>query len=424
MADAPAAVAAPPAAPATTQPQQSAQTTVSASALPAPASPAPPPKKGSAADRMFSDLRAKAKPSGSPDEPAKPAATKKASATAPAEAPTESAEPAPAAPEEGAPPAAAATEDKKKVNPWKVVDTYKAKVAELEKQAAERAALPPEEKEQYEQRLKAATDRLNELEGEMRLTNYEKTQEFQDKYQKPYDAAWVRAMKEVNEIPVLNEDGTPRPATAQDLLSLVNLPLPQAKELARQMFGDFADDVMGFRKEIRGLYDSQRQAIEDAKKGGAEHEKQQRENMQKFHAEAGKHIMDTWKQANEEMLAHEKYGRFFKPVEGDDELNHRLDSGFKLAQQAFAENPRDPNLTPERRSAIVRRHAALRNRAAAFGPMAARIERLESKLKEAETKLSQYQGSEPETAGATTTASPGTPTARDSIFAELRKRAH
>src|SRR5438093_3228079 len=118
--------AAPETPPASTQPAQAAKTTISVSQLPGSATPAPPPKPGSAKERLFEDLRKKAKPTNAPpEEPAK--------AQIPSTAKTPETEPTTSQPVEGEE-TAPATEEKtgKKPSPWKLMDQWKERAIKAE----------------------------------------------------------------------------------------------------------------------------------------------------------------------------------------------------------------------------------------------------------------------------------------------------
>ncbi len=408
-------------------------TSIAVSSIPAPAAPAKPPAKGSAMDRLRQDLAKKAKtpgepaPTQSPTTPA-PQSPSPEGTTAPA-----SGEPDPGStpPEPGSPPSTPTPEGDKtkgKANPWKLVDQFKGRVAELEKQIAEGKAitLAEQQRKEFADQIASLNKRNEDLENEMRFVNYGKSKEFQEKYQAPYESAWKRAVSELAEITVTDpQTSATRAASPEDLLTLVNLPLGKAREVANTLFGDFADDVMAHRKELRGLFDAQQVALEEAKKNGGEREKQMMEAHQRQLTETQEFIKKTWEASNAEVLSSTKLSRFFSPVEGDEEGNARLAKGYALADKAFAENPLDPKLTPEQRATAVKRHVALRNRAAAFGRLVDTVEKLEAKNAELTKKLQEIQGTTPSTGGLQPPApqSPVYTSAHDAIFAALRAKA-
>lgn len=374
---------------------------------------------------MFNDLRKKAKTPGAPADPA---------STAPATPPDKASEPG--APEgatapEGdptTPPSGAPTEPvkDKKVSPWKLVEEWKGKYAKLEKDYADsKASVVPEgDRKSITERMERAESRANELEDHIRYVDYSKSAEFRTKYQEPYEKAWGRAVSELKEITIDDGAGGERAVSHQDILDLVNLPLGKAREMADSIFGSFADDVMAHRKEIRQLYESQNSALEEAKKNGAERVRLSQEQFQKQNGEIRKFVTDTWTKENGEITKHEKFGKFFTPVEGDEEGNQRLDKGFKLVDQAFSANPLDPKLTPEQRALVVRQHAAVRNRAAAFGRLTHQLEQAEAKYAAVLKELEEYKkGEPPGTGGRQTPTEGGGTSVRESMMGALRKMA-
>jgi hypothetical protein len=135
-------------------------------------------------------------------------------------------------------------------------------------------------------------------------------------------------------------------------------------------------------------------------------------------------IKGIWDKANQDVLANKEHGDLFKPVDGDTDGNARLTKGFELVDKAFSENPHDPNLTPEQRASVVRRHAAVRMRAAAFGRLYAQHQVLLKKVEAMEKELSGYKASVPGTGGRTTTTTPPQQMkAWDSMRARLQKAA-
>lgn len=382
-----------------------------------------PAKPGSAKERMFQDLRKKAKTPGEVvPEPAKPATAPKPDEATPVKSG--------ASDDQGAEAGAAAApagKDGKKVSPWKLVEEYKKRVAESEARIAELTGGQKNEEQRKAEaaQIEAMKRRAMELEDEIRYVNYSKSAEFQQKYQEPYNKAWQRAMSELSEISVQDPStGETRAVEAGDMLQLVNMPLGQARDVAEQMFGKFADDVMTHRKEIRSLYEAQAAALDEAKKMGATREQMRMAQFQEFQQKTAKLVGEVWQKANDSAVKDEKFGKYFNPVEGDDEGNAKLEKGYALVDKAFSENPFAPNLKPEERQAIIRRHAAVRNRAAAFGRLTTQVEKAQARIAELERELKQYKGSEPPTAGgapATATAQPTS--AMERMKAELRARA-
>lgn len=390
------------------------------------------PKKGTARSRLSDELAKRAQPTHSPDRPATPTKKEPGAGATPArpEPPPESAEETQEAANASPPPEAAPAEkpiDKKKTNPWKLLDEYKKRGAELEAQLAEtkKAVLDPKEKETLASKLAEFEKRNQELEQEIRFTNYAKSREYQDKYERPYEEAWKKAMSELGELTIQTESGQERPLSPQDMLVLVNLPLKQAREQAESLFGGFADDVMAHRKEIKNLFEAQQKALEDARKTGTERDKARQEQAQKVYGEIDKSVAQAWTQSHEALMKDEKNAPFFKPVEGDEEGNKRLAHGYDLAQRAFAQNPKDPRLSPEQRAQIVQEHLAIFHRAAAAGRLLYWLQQERDAHKATRAELDKYRSSEPGQGKGAAPSEPVNPgRASDSVFGALRQLAH
>jgi hypothetical protein len=324
---------------------------------------------------------------------------------------------------------AAKDEPKEKVNPWSKLKEKEGIISDLQKQLEEskKSLAPESERKAIAERLQKAETRAKELEDEIRYVNYQKTEEFQTKYQQPYNKAWELATAEMSEITLTDPTSSQvRMATAEDLLTLVNLPLDKARDIADSLFGKFADDVMAHRKEIRNLFRIREAALEEAKKTGAEREKQLAEQSNRETSERSGAVKQAWEKANQDAVAHEKYGKYFVPVEGDQQGNQRLAKGFELVDRAFTENPLDPKLTAEQRAGVINRHAAVRNRAAAFGRLVYLNEQLESKVAELQKELDGFKSSEPDIAGSqsqTTAAAAPPMSARDRLRAKVMELA-
>lgn len=326
----------------------------------------------------------------------KPAAPAKPEKPAPAEDPENEME-EPAAPEGEKPPGEEgvkpAAEKPSKASPWKLVESYKKSNAQLQKEIAElRTAMKPGElPAEFKEKFDAIEARNKALEDEIRHVNYSKSKEFVDTYQKPYEEAWRSAIDDLKELTIVNDDGTSRAATAQDLIALANMPLGQARAAAKAWFGDSSDDVMAHRRIIRDLSEKQNRALDESKTKGGERDQQRAAEMQaKNKARAEEHSR-VWKQVNDE--ATEKY-EYLRPVEGQTERNERLEKATKFIDETFGLNVNQAK-TQEERDQIIRRHAALRNRAIGFSVLKHENTALRSEVEALKKSLAEFQNSEP-----------------------------
>lgn len=399
------------------------------------------PKPGSAKERVFGAIRAKAGMPQTPPAAPAPTDSPRTEDSAPPQdleapqpeggspelsSPSGSPETPPA---EGTAPAAPAAEPKKeKVNPWKLVDQYKGQLAKLEKEVADAksATLPDNMKKEYLTQIEQLQKRNTELEDEMRFVNYEQSTDFQEKYQKPYVRKFESIMERLSGAKIKGEDGNPRPVTPNDVLAVVSAPLDEAYAIAEEKFGRAADWVVQRGEELRSLWNERQSALDEAKTKGAERAKQQQEMTVKQMNEMKDFVSSTWNKVNQSILKDEKWSKYFSPVEGDQDGNQSLSKGFELVDRAFSESPNAPGLTNEQRAAIIQRHAAVRNRAAAAGRLIKWNQKLESKIAELESELGKFKSTTPP-AGGGAVGQPSGETPKGAwagIQAALRAKAH
>lgn len=278
-----------------------------------------------------------------------------------------------------------------------------AKVQELES----RPAGPDKATQERVSQLEA---RNAELEQEMRFTNFAKSKEFDEKYRKPYVAAWQDMLRDIEEltVEVAGQDGqaTTRQATEKDFLTLANLSLGEARRQANAMFGDSADDVMHHVRNIRELAKKQNAALEEAR--------QSAETNAQTVAEQNKTAQATrlkwWNDANTELA--ERFPRWFKPADGDTEGNQLLTKGFALADLLFrgtALSEAEKAMLPAKFRAdieqhgklsqenMVRFHALVRNKVANHDRLARQVNKLQKELADAKKALEEFEGSAPGT---------------------------
>ncbi len=346
--------------------------------------------------------------------------------TAPAPKPTDVVEGVATPP--GDKPVVEGQEKKKGVNPWHKIKEHEATIKQREAELndlRQRVQDPEAHKKEFE-RLSKIEKRNQELEEQIKFVDYSKSAEFTEKYQKPYEAAWKRAMAELGELTVDDGAGRDRPMNVNDLMELVNMPLKEAKDAAELLFGTMAPEVMGYRKEIKGLFEQQKQALDNAKKSGVEMSAKQTAEQARQMEEMNQTSMREWETYNKTILENPQTGHYFKPVEGDEDLNTRLTKGWAFVDETAKMNLSDPRLTPAQRAEAIRRHASVRARAAAFGAMRLRDERNSARIKELETRLGQYEETVPDFTGRGASAPAGMATGNGGmtgLMSRLGKRA-
>ena len=269
---------------------------------------------------------------------------------------------------------------------------YKSQLTQLQQRITQLEAQPP--KQQVDNsamaaQLAEANKRLEQYENDLRLTKYDRSAEYRDKYERPYKDAIARAYREVKELiafePNAEDPENPKERTAnqQDFDEVYGLPLGQATRLAKQRFGDAAMIVLQHRQKIRELMESAYQAVEEYKGKGAEAEKftkaqeAQREQgmVSMFSAARGMHA--------------KRNPALFAEKEGDTEGNSLLTKGRQFADMVFAGND---GLTPQQ---VVMRDARAYNWLSAFPRVSSALEKAKAEIAELKSTLESIKGSAP-----------------------------
>lgn len=283
-----------------------------------------------------------------------------------------------------------------------------------EKLVAESAKPKPDpEKEQ----LLKSRDEWNktraELENELKFANYERSQEYKDKYQQPFLKAYDQGQKLITALTLKEPDqkdefggiieaGKSRKGTEADWDKLMTIQDEEAAStFIAEHFGNSAARVTILRDKVLELHGQMRTAVEDFRKQAGERETQFRDLITKQQKE----VSERWHAAN--ARAAEKYPQYFAPDPADTKGNALLEQGIRLTDLAFG--VLDPSefskLPPAIQAKLVNGrlppgemtllHSAIRNRAAAYDRLVARLKQGEAEKKEFQEKLAGYEKSEP-----------------------------
>jgi hypothetical protein len=283
----------------------------------------------------------------------------------------------------------------------KELPTLRAKLKEIEARGDDKAA---------QERIAAIEKRNAELENHIRFVDYEKSKEYQEQFQKPYEEAWSNALRELKGLTMTVEDPnggepTTREVTQADIAYLANLdPAARRKEINR-LFPEDKEEVKRHINQISTLADKSNAAKEKAKQDADAHAKADAEQRQQSQVTRAK----LWRETNESLAT--KYPKWFSKSEDDQEGNTLFDRGTALADLAF--NPSD--LTPERiallpkafREQIELRkpftpeqltqlHAIVRNKASNHDRLASQNKALSARVAELEKTLEDYEKSSPD----------------------------
>lgn len=269
------------------------------------------------------------------------------------------------------------------------ISKLNAKIRELESRQA-----PQVDTRALTDELVATKKRLQEYEGELKVTRYERSGEYKEKYEKPYQDAVRNAYADITELlvsvpdPNDPENTKERQATPQDFDEVYSLPLGPATKLAKQKFGDAYTEVLKHRSAIKSAAKAAMDAVAEHKGKAAEFEQQQTA-QQKLEQEGRSQMFSQAVQA----IA-EKYPNLFGEREGDTTWNENLHKGRHMADLAFGDRQ---GLTPQQ-SAIL--DAQVHARVSAFPGLRAENDSLRQQLEAKDKEIAELRGSSPGKPGA------------------------
>lgn len=296
----------------------------------------------------------------------------------------------------------------------KIKEEYEPKISRLESRVKELEESAPKEDPQTKERFTSLQKQYDEAQAALRFLAFERSDEYREKFQKPYVEAWDKCMADISQltVEVTRPDGEveTRKASESDIVRLAQLPLGELYTESNKLFGDAADVVREHVREIIRTNNAQTKALEDAKKDADNIAKQRQTRI----FEEQRRRATLWQETNTRLA--EKYPKWFKPVEGDIEGNTLLNKGLALTSLVFQNGKLAPEqiklLPPSFREEMetkgqlsedstVRLHAIIRNKAANHDRLARQVRVLEKQLADTKKSLSAYEDSEPGTEGAT-----------------------
>lgn len=368
----------------------------------------PPPVKKASGEDPFAELDRLSKED-------KPVARREAAkATPPPKPPTKDGKPAPAKDasaedrptdetkkEDGTASTAGSVETAKSTEPAKPVhaaelraayEALKKEHAELKRQTQEKASKPaetPPEVPKLVEHNKALTERIEKLTKELQLASYERSEEYQDRYVKPFQQAYIAGRNATARLKMTMSDGTQRQGTAADFDALMATPDDaQFAERATELFGPQAPLLVYHRARVQELDRQRSEAVDEAQRSARERDKQrvQEEAIREQQTKANmENLSKTFQKLNQDAV--EKYPQWFAPEEGDEEGNAILAKSFELVDRVF-----QTGVPPDE---MVRLHSVMRNKAAGFDRLVLKLKRATTQIAELQKELDQFKASEP-----------------------------
>lgn len=336
-------------------------------------------------------------------KPSKPAVQPKAADKAPPKPLEKPADKAPEKPSEkqGEKPAPKPEDfNPEKAGPKQLREAHakeRARRVELEKQIAESKSKPADDSKEkaYQQRVSDAEKRVQELEEELKFSNFEKHPDYAEQYEKPFIAAYTAGRERATRLKAVNADGTNRPGTAADFDDIMKIGDDDAAaERAVELFGNKASLILYHRERTQELNSARSKAVADYRTKGSEREKTRQAERERFQGEVSKEVGGLWKEHVDGAV--EKYSAWSKPIDGDVKGNELLEKGYALVDKAFSSfDVMNPNLDKAQRAEMVKAHAAVRNQAAWFPRLAHRHSEALKEIKALKSKLSEFEASVP-----------------------------
>lgn len=265
-------------------------------------------------------------------------------------------------------------------------DEAKARIKALETELTTvRSAKPPEdpEKKTLAERLEAAEKRRAEIEDALRMTAYERSDEFKQRYVEPWKQAVQSAYDDIAQLSVTDAEGNAVKATPDHFNALLRMSMSQAVTQAKEWFGDAAPEVLAMRRHVIELDQASRHAIEVHRKEASERERQ----MQEQSTRTAEEVRGWWRQYVDEGL--NGHPELFQAGDDDPKGKELLTKGFALADRGFS----PPSDMPRRE--VVRLHAAIRNKAGGFDFMVYKARKLAARVKELEAQVAEFEQSQP-----------------------------
>lgn len=278
-----------------------------------------------------------------------------------------------------------------------------AKVKELESRDESSAKATQSE-------IAAVKKRNEELENHIRFVDYEKSTEYRDQFQKPYEDAWGSALRELKGLTMKIEDPKSgeeivREVTQADIAYFANLDPATRRTEINRLFPEDREEVKRHINQISNLAEKANAAREKAKADAETHAKTQTEAQRQAQIQRTK----LWQETNKSLA--EKYPKWFGRDESDEEGNAILDKGRALTDLLF-----DPaSLTQERIQLLPKRfkeaiesskpfspedharlHAVIANKAANHDRAITKLKSAQARIAELEKSLKEYEDSGPD----------------------------
>ena len=279
----------------------------------------------------------------------------------------------------------------------KMSEASKAEVKGLKEKLAKLEAKPvttpadSQRIQQLEAQLKSITEdhqrvvaERGEYQKKLAQIDFRRSDEFATKYLKPYERAYGEGVDFVRQLTVQDANGE-RQATQHDFDILRKQPLAARIKMAKDMFGDYSQEVLGFTREM----DKISAASETEAKERAEGWENSQKEAQAKERKEFEDYQNQLKSALDGIRTHEEHGKWFSEDPNDPEFSKVLKEGFEEFDQFTSELP---NMSMADKAAKMAMYQA---RSSAFMAAMHRVNTLEARNKALETELAKYREADP-----------------------------
>lgn len=235
--------------------------------------------------------------------------------------------------------------------------------------------------------LKQREQRIEELQQKLAGAEFQKSEAYVEKYDKPFDKTSERARQEVESLEIVTERDAEgnitgkRAATWTDFANLYNNPnRAEARRLAKERFGEDADIVLGYMNQLRGI------AIEAADALQAEREgwQKRQQEAQAQEAVVRNRVSGAWVTVNKDLET--KFPSRFGVDASDPKEAELRNAGLQLVDSYLQGRHKMPAMDR------VVMEAQLRQRAAAMPVMEYRLNKALAENAKLKAQLAQGSG--------------------------------
>jgi len=283
---------------------------------------------------------------------------------------------------------------KKHPKPWRVYEaskkkwqtekqTLESKIAEISNKPAPTAA--------DDKKLEALNKQLEDLRGEsskykqeLVKRDYTQSDEYKKNFVEKVNTIYAEAVGFVEQLRVSTGDGE-RIATKADFDELRALPLGARRKAAVDKFGEYANDVLSFVRDIDVVKRDANLAVQRHAEQN-EKESAERETMTSRQRQEYEGYYNT---ALDGIKKNEAYGKWFSENPDDPEATQLLKSGYEEIENITAKLDKLPADQQAAYSAVFKA------RAAAFPRLLLEHNRVLAKQSELEAELAKYRGTDP-----------------------------